>query len=83
VAKIAVARIGNTFRIRLRGRLTAGDLKRLERACGLALQQKLVPLELDIGNVTAVDDTAQAYLNRLLARGASIRGVPTAINHTD
>ena len=74
MARISVARVGEIYRIRLKGRLWAGDLKRLERACSSALQQKLVPLELDIQKVTGLDDAAQAYLERLHRRGARIHG---------
>jgi hypothetical protein len=74
MARISIVRFGDISRITLKGRLAAGDLKRLERACGPALLEKLVPLELDIEHVTSVDDTAEAYLERLRARGARIRG---------
>lgn len=74
MAQISIVRAGGIFCITLKGRLGARDLKRLERACGSALQEKLVPLELDIEQVTSVDDAADAYMERLLARGARIRG---------
>jgi hypothetical protein len=72
MARISIARVGEIYRITLKGRVSAGDLKRLERACGAALQEKLVPLELDIRGATSIDDAAQAYLERLRARGARI-----------
>jgi hypothetical protein len=74
MARISITRTGGISRITLKGRLEARDLKRLERACGPALQERLVPLELDIDHVISVDDAADAYLERLRARGARIRG---------
>jgi hypothetical protein len=72
MARIFVARARDISRITLKGRLRAADLSRLERACGSALHEKLLPLELDVQQVTSVDDAARAYLERLRARGARI-----------
>ena len=72
MARISSARVGDIHRITLRGRLGAVDLERLERACGTALHHKRLPLELDIQGVTSLDDVAQAYLDRLCARGARL-----------
>jgi len=74
MARISVVHVGEVSRVVLKGRLAAVDLKRLERACGPALQQRLVPLELDVRQLTSCDAAAEAYLERLRARGASIRG---------
>jgi hypothetical protein len=74
MARIIVARAGNRYRITLDGRLSAGDLRRLERACRYALEQKRVPLEINLDNVSMVDDVAQTYLERLRARGARVVG---------
>jgi hypothetical protein len=73
MARISVVRAGDISRVTLKGRLGAGDLKRLERACGAALQQKIVPLELDVQQVTSIDAAAETYLAKLGARGARIR----------
>jgi hypothetical protein len=75
MARISIVRAGHVSRITLRGRLEARDLKRLERACGAALQQKRLPLELDIQRLTSIDHSAEAYLEKLIARGAQVRGV--------
>ena len=72
VARISIVRLGAVQRVTLAGRLSARDLKRLEQRCATALQEKRVPLELDLGNVLSADRTALAYLERLLARGARI-----------
>jgi hypothetical protein len=74
MAKISVARAGDHYRITLDGRLSAGDLRRLERACRYALEQKHVPLEINLDKVSMVDDVAQTYLERLRARGAHVVG---------
>jgi len=74
MATIAVTQVGDRFRIVLRGRLTSRDLKRLERACHQALQQKNAPIELDLDRLVAIDPAARAYVERLRARGASISG---------
>jgi hypothetical protein len=72
MARISIAHIGEIYRITVKGRLAAGDLQRLERACGSALHEKIVPLELDIRRVTSLDETAHLYLEKLRARGARI-----------
>jgi hypothetical protein len=74
MAKISVVRDGGSYRITLKGRLTAGDLRRLERACGNALEHKLAPLELNVEQVLSIDNVALGYLDRLRARGARIHG---------
>ena len=82
MAKILVVRAGRSYRISLKGRLTAGDLSRLERACGDALEQKLAPLELNVDQVLSIDGAARSYLERLRARGARIHGNPD-VSHVD
>jgi hypothetical protein len=74
MAKISVVRVDGSYRITLKNGLSAADLKRLERACGYALEHKLIPLELNLEHVSSIDDAAHAYLERLRARGARIRG---------
>jgi hypothetical protein len=78
MARITV-RGGDIYHITLSGRLSAGDLKRLERACGATLHQKLLPLELDIRKVSSLDEAAQLYLAKLRARGARIQGTPAVL----
>jgi hypothetical protein len=74
VAKISVVPNSKGYRILLRGRLTSGDLRRLERACGNALEHRLAPLELNVERVLSIDAAARGYLERLRVRGARIRG---------
>jgi hypothetical protein len=73
-----MTRVGTIYRATLKGRLSARDLKRLERACGSALVQKHVPLEVNLQGVTSLDDSARAYLERLSARGATVIHTPLA-----
>ena len=82
MAKISVVRAGGSYRITLKGRLTAGDLRRLERACGDALEHKLAPLELNVDQVLSIDNAARSYLERLRARGARIQG-NLDVSHVD
>jgi hypothetical protein len=79
MATISVELIGDhACRVTIAGRLQAKDLKRLERACSHALGHEFVPLDLNLEGVTAVDESARMYLDRLRARGARVRGVPPA-----
>jgi hypothetical protein len=72
MAKITVVRNSPTYRVAIRGRISARDLSRLEHACGRALEERDIPVELRLGGATAVDAAAAAYLARLRARGARI-----------
>jgi hypothetical protein len=72
MAKISVGRTASGYRVMLEGRLSAADLKRLERACRFALEHKFLPLELDLAKVTSIDDAARFYVERLRSRGARI-----------
>jgi anti-anti-sigma regulatory factor len=57
------------------GRLRAGDMRRLEHACGSALENAQPDLVLDIQRVTEIDGVAAAYLERMATRGAVIRRI--------
>ncbi len=72
MARISVAATNSGRTVRIRGRLEAADLQRLERACGPALEQRAPQLELVLKDGTANDAAASAYLARLRARGAVI-----------
>ena len=74
MAKISVVRDGDRYRITLKGPLAARDLRRLERACGNALEHRHAPLELNVEQVLSIDSAARGYLDRLRARGAGIQG---------
>lgn len=70
-----MTRTGESYRVSLRGRLSAVDLKRLERACRYALEHKLLPLDLNLERVTDIDETARAYVEHLRMRGARVRNL--------
>jgi hypothetical protein len=70
VASIRVRVRGGKRRVTISGRLSATDLRRLERACGSALEHEEIPLEIRIRDAVAVDDVSRLFLNRLLKRGA-------------
>jgi hypothetical protein len=76
MAKISVARTASGYRVMLEGRLSAADLKRLERACRYALEHKFLPLELDLAKVASIDDAAHFYVERLRSRGAHVQNEP-------
>ena len=63
------------YRVSIRGVLVASDLQSLERACRYALEQRELPLELDLREAAVADDAARAYIDRLRSRGAAVRAV--------
>jgi hypothetical protein len=72
MARITVVRTAPTYRVSIRGRVSVRDLSRLERACGRALEEKDIPVELRLGSATTIDAAAAAYVERLCARGARV-----------
>jgi membrane-bound ClpP family serine protease len=72
MARIRVTRRDNAYCVSLRGRLSARDLGRLERACGRALEQPRAPLTLELDEAGGMDDAARRFLHRLVERGALI-----------
>ena len=54
------------------GQLRGRDLRRLEHACGRALEQPRPPLTVRLAAVGAIDEPARAYLERLIHRGAVV-----------
>ena len=72
MARISVTEADGRYRVSVRGRLSALDLQRLERACGPALEHKEVPLKLLLRGVTSIDEAASAFLDNLQARGALV-----------
>lgn len=58
------------WQVTLAGHLGAGDLLRLERACAPALDQRLLPLDLQVEHITGVDQAARLFLRQLQERGA-------------
>ncbi len=70
MAVITVRIRSGTRHVTVRGALIARDLRRLERACGPALEQKDIHLELHVHDKVASDDAARLFLDRLVKRGA-------------
>jgi hypothetical protein len=70
MARMSVKRSSGRYCITMRGRLSARDLRRLEQLCGPALEQKTTPLTLRLTRTTSTDPYAEAFLDRLVQRGA-------------
>jgi hypothetical protein len=56
----------------VRGRLQAKDLRRLERACGRALEQRDLALEVRLTDAEVGDEPSRLFLQHLMRRGARI-----------
>jgi hypothetical protein len=69
---MSVKRVDGRYSVTVSGRLAAIDLRRLEHACGPALEQQQPPLTVRLENVTGIDESARAYLDRLTGRGAEV-----------
>ena len=72
MAKMRVRSAEGWYHVTITGRLAGRDLRRLERACGPALEQRRPPLTLRLAAGGEIDGSAEAYLDRLKARGAVI-----------
>jgi hypothetical protein len=71
MAKMKVTSTEGRYQVTVTGNLGGRDLGRLERACGPALEQQRLPLTLRLA-VAAIDQSARAYLDRLIQRGAIV-----------
>jgi hypothetical protein len=60
-------------RVSVSGRLGAADRGRLEHACREALTRDPLQLHLNLTQVTEMDGTAAALVQRLRDRGAQVR----------
>ena len=72
MARIRVKQRGVVCEATIEGPLAASDLRRLERACGRALQHAIPPLAVLLESPPS-DAPARAYLDRLRERGAVIQ----------
>jgi hypothetical protein len=72
MARLRIAERNGVLRVIVSGRLTTGDMSRLERACSPALISQPPNLELDLHAVTYVDATAEAIVGRIAERGARV-----------
>lgn len=73
MARIRRYLLRHAVRLKVTGRLTAADVRRLEHACAPALLTQDIALDIDLSAVTESDETADLIVNRLAARGARIR----------
>lgn len=60
--------------VSVRGPLESGDVRRLERACGPALECRRLRLTVDLDEAS-VSPPARAFLRCLVERGARLTGV--------
>jgi hypothetical protein len=72
MARIRSTHHGNVLRVKISGRLSIGDMGRLEHACAPALTSRAANLELDLRRVTHIDATATAILERMSQRGVRV-----------
>jgi len=69
MASIRVSVHHGRRRVTVRGQLVAADLRRLESACGPALEYRELPLEIRLRD-TGMDEASRQFLDRLVKRGA-------------
>jgi hypothetical protein len=58
--------------VTIHGEFSAKDLRRLERLCGPAFEQRELPLMLKFAPGARVDPATRVLLGRLVARGATV-----------
>ncbi|MGE0594076.1 MAG: hypothetical protein AB7G23_15350 [Vicinamibacterales bacterium] len=72
MARIRARTEDGRLRVVVSGALGAADLRTLERACGPALEQRDVALDIEAGDVSAVDEASRVFLVGLSRRGAAV-----------
>lgn len=72
MANISVRIHEGKRRVTVRGHLVAADLRRLERACGSALEHRELPLELRVRDISQMDEVCRLFLASLERRGAVV-----------
>ena len=72
MARISAAETPDGFVVAVTGTLRARDLRRLERACGPAIERRR-PLRIVVQEGSSMDPFARAYLDQLRGRGAVVR----------
>lgn len=70
MARMLKKTLDGRYIVRIKGQMSAQDLRRLEKLCGPALEQKTIPLTLLFERPSSIDESARAYLERLVERGA-------------
>ncbi len=76
-ARLAVARIRarvqeGRLHVVVSGPLGAADLRKLERSCGPALEERDVALDVMARDVSTLDEASRLFLVGLTRRGASV-----------
>jgi hypothetical protein len=71
MARIWLAIVRGRRRISISGDLRGSDLARLERACGRALEQRRVPIDICLAPDVTLDEAAVRFLDALADRGAT------------
>ena len=72
MARITVRETNGTREVTVSGRLVGPEVRRLEHACGPALERAQIGLHLRLVQVTAVDEVARALIGRLVERGGTL-----------
>jgi hypothetical protein len=72
VARIRARVREGTRVVTIKGPLLASDLRRLEHACGPALERREIQLEIRLEDVSEVDEASRAFLDGLTSRGATL-----------
>ena len=72
MARITVRETGGTREVTVSGRLVGPEVRRLEQACGPALERAQIGLHLRLVQVTAVDEVGRALIGRLIERGGTL-----------
>ena len=70
MVRMRVTSVEGRYLVKMDGSLTSRNLRRLEHLCGPALEQRPLPLTLHFSVSSSLDDTARAYVDRLVQRGA-------------
>jgi hypothetical protein len=72
MARITVREANGTREVTVHGRLIGAEVRRLEQACGPALERAHIGLHLRLVQVTAIDEVARALIGRLVERGGTL-----------
>jgi hypothetical protein len=73
MARISMKSVEGRYLVTMSGHVSARDLRRLEQLCGPALEKATLPLTLRLKAAISIDRPAQAYLHRLVERGAVLK----------
>ena len=70
MARVTVKSANGRYVVTLTGHFSGRSLRRLEQACAPALEQRPLPLTLQLAPSCTFDELARLYLDRLVACGA-------------